>query len=134
MSDRSTVPQHGQPLLLGYLRSAVLGTTDALRSAHADLERFAQQEGFSLGLVFVDGGNVAGAFAALLEELARNEAARGIVIPDQRHLTCEEQLVLARHERGSRTPVLMVDPVPRLGRPGTDSPDGAGSAISARCR
>lgn len=75
-----------RPLLLGYIREAVLGR-ERLASAQARLEAFAHSEGFALGTVFVDRRHsVPGAFDALMHEIRRGEEAWGIVIPDVGHL------------------------------------------------
>ena len=71
------------------------------------------------------------ALHALMDELARNEAARRVLIPDLRHLSCDEQLMLSRHERGARTPVVAVNFTPSAGGPGADSPVCTGSSAPA---
>jgi hypothetical protein len=117
-----------RPMLLGYMRAAVVGTAAAQRRERAELEAFVAREDFTLGPVFVDGGDTPGAFHALLDELSRNDTVRGVLIPDLRHLSSEEQLVLSRHENGSRTPVLTVRFAPLAGGPGAESPVCSGPA------
>lgn len=120
-----------RPVLLGYIRvSALPGLADLLR-VEAELADFVAREGFSLGTVFTEQDGVPGAFSALLEELGRNDTARGVLIPDLRHLSCDEQLILSRHEHGAQTPVLVVNFTPLAGGPGAVSPVCAGSAIPA---
>jgi hypothetical protein len=116
-----------RPLLLGYIRASVFGRAADLHRAEAALAAFVAREEFSLGPVFVEKDGVTGAFHALLDELVRNEAARGVLIPDLRHLSCDEQLILSRHEQGARTPVVVVDFAPSAGGPGADSPVCTGS-------
>jgi hypothetical protein len=118
-------------MLLGYIRLDALERAADLRRAEADLATFVTREGFSLGPVFVETAGVTDALYALMDELARNEVARGVLIPDLRHLSCDEQLMLSRHERGARTPVVAVNFTPSAGGPGADSPVCTGSSAPA---
>jgi len=123
-----------RPMLLGFIRASVLRGAAEIRRVSRELEDFVTREDFTLGPVFVESGNVPGAFHAMIDELGRNEAVRGLVIPDRRHLSAEEQLILSRHERGSRTPVLTVRSVPLTGGPGAAPPFGSGPAFPFRRR
>jgi len=114
---------HVRPVLLGYIRADVLRDRTQLPAVEALLEEFAQREAFSLGPVYVENGAAPGAFAALMSEVARDEAAHGIVVPDLRHLTIVEQLVLTGHEEGARTPIFTASFTPRSGGPGACPPD-----------
>lgn len=97
---------HARPLLLGYIRADVLRDRADLPGVEAELEAFAHREAFSLGVVYVERGAAPGAFDALMTEVARDEAAHGVVVPDLRHVTVVEQLVLTRHQGGARTAVF----------------------------
>ncbi|PVG81059.1 hypothetical protein DDE18_19770 [Nocardioides gansuensis] len=107
-----------RPLLLGYIRTDVLRSGTELPRVEAQLQAFAHREEFSLGTVYVARGDNPGAFDALMGEVTREEAAWGVVVPDLRHVTVVEQLVLTRHEAGARTAVLAANVSPRPGGPG----------------
>jgi hypothetical protein len=117
-----TCRNHPRPLLLGYIRTDVLGSHAELPRVEAELQACAHREEFSLGTVFVESGHNPGAFDALMAEVSREEAAWGIVVPDLRHVGVVEQLVLARHEAGARTAVLVANVAPRPGGPGAAQP------------
>ena len=95
-----------RPVLLGYIRAGVLGDHDDLPGVEAQLQAFAHREGFCLGAVYVERGSALGAFDALMCDAARDETAYGVVVPDLRHVTLIEQLVLTRHEQGARTAIF----------------------------
>ena len=116
---------HPRPLLLGYIRADVLTSGTDLPGAEAELEAFADREEFSLGTVYVESGSTPGAFHALLSEVTRNEEATGVVVPDLRHLTVVEQLVMNRHHHDCpETAILAVSP--RSGGPGAIPPCAPG--------
>jgi hypothetical protein len=121
--DRGTLSNHPQPLLLGYIRADVLRDRAELPDVEEQLAAFAARETFSLGAVYVERGSAPGAFEALMDDLGRDEAAHGVVVPDLRHLTVSEQLVLTRHEEGARTAVFTANFTPRAGGPGVGAPD-----------
>lgn len=121
-----------RPLLLGYIRAHLASTPAEIRRLEVQLEDFVAREEFSLGTVFVDRGEAPGAFHALIEELERDENVRGLLIPDLRHLSADEQLILSKHEQGARTPVIVVNFAPLAGGPGATTPGCSGSAILAR--
>ena len=123
-----------RPMLLGFIRASVLRRAAEIRRATRELESFVAREDFTLGAVFVETADAPGAFHALIDELGRNEAVRGLVIPDRRHLSPDEQVALSRHERGSRTPVLTVRSIPQTGGPGAAPPFGSGPAFPFRRR
>ncbi len=114
---------HARPLLLGYIRADVLRDRSDLPSVEAQLEAFAHREAFSLGTVYVERGSAPGAFEALLAEVTRDETTHGVVVPDLRHVTVVEQLVLTRHEDGARTAIFAASFTPRSGGPGVGAPD-----------
>jgi hypothetical protein len=121
---------HPRPLLLGYIRAEVLASGTDLPEVEADLEAFANREEFSLGTIYVEKGTSPGAFHALLAEVRRNEAAWGVVVPDLRHVTDEENLVLRRHQGDcAQTAILVANFSPRSGGPGAVSPLRARSAF-----
>lgn len=97
---------HVRPVLLGYVRADALGNLTGLARAEADLQAFADLEEFSLGTVYFEQGGSSGAFHALMTELSSDETALGVVVPDLRHLTLHEQLVLTRHADGARTAIF----------------------------
>jgi hypothetical protein len=120
---------HPRPVLLGYVRADVLRNGTELPHVTAQLEAFADREAFSLGTVYVEHGDHPGAFHALMSEVTReDDAAWGVVVPDLRHMTVVEQLVMTRHEKGARTPVLVATFSPRSGGPGVGPPSCAGPA------
>ena len=84
---------------------------------------FAHREVFSLGTVYVEKGVGGGVFHSLMDELAHNDAAWGVVVPDLRHLTVVEQLVLTGHEEGARTAIFTANFTPRSGGPGVGTAD-----------
>ena len=119
---------HVRPLLLGYIRADVLKDRADLPSVEAELEAFAHREAFSLGAVYVERGSAPGAFDALMTEVARDETTHGVVVPDLRHVTVTEQLVLTRHEDGARTAIFTANFTPRSGGPGVGAQTRARSA------
>ena len=106
------------PLLLGYIRADLVGSPTELYRQEAQLHECAEREDFCLGTVFVERGRNPGAFHALMAEVSREEAVWGIVVPDLRHVGAVEQLILDRHEAGSRMAVLAAHASPRAGGPG----------------
>jgi hypothetical protein len=96
---------HPRPVLLGYIRADRLASAAEIRRVEAALATFAHREQFSLGTVYVEKGTTAGVFHALMGELARDDAW-GLVVPDLRHLTVVEHLVLNGSD-GGRTPVVV---------------------------
>jgi hypothetical protein len=116
------VNTHLRPILLGYIRADVLRNGTELPRMEAKLEAFAAREEFTLGTVYVEKGTAPAAFQTLMGEVTRDEAAWGVLVPDLRHVTVVEQLVLTRHENGARTPVLVANFTPRAGGPGAGSP------------
>jgi hypothetical protein len=97
---------HIRPVLLGYIRADILLSGTELPRMEAELQAFADTEDCSLGNIYVERGAASGAFHALMSEMTRDEAARGVVVPDLRHLTVLEQLVLTLHEVGARTSIF----------------------------
>ena len=120
-----------RPVLLGYVRADVLRSGTELPRVEAQLEAFAAREKFTLGTVFVEKGNAPGAFQTLMGEVTRDETTWGVVVPDLRHVTVVEELVLTRHENGAGTPILVANFTPRAGGPGMGSPTHVGSAVPA---
>ena len=114
---------HTRPLLLGYIRADLLRDRADLPRVEAQLEAFAHREAFSLGAVYVERGSAPAAFEALMTEVTRDETTHGVVVPDLRHVTVVEQLVLTRHEAGARTAVFTASFTPRSGGPGVGTPD-----------
>ncbi|MDQ4055762.1 MAG: hypothetical protein M3237_24145 [Actinomycetota bacterium] len=111
-----------RPLLIGYIRAAALRSSAELPRVEADLAAFAEREEFGLGTIFVERGAKPGAFHALLTEVARSEAW-GVVVPDLRHVTDEEHLVMRTHEEDDvRTRILVASFIPLAGGPGAESP------------
>lgn len=109
---------HQRPLLLGYIRSDVLRYDHELPQVRAQLEAFAEREEFSLGTVYVAQGDAPAAFHALIAEATRDEAAWGVVVPDLRHVTIVEQLVLTYSQAAARTAIFTAAFTPRAGGPG----------------
>jgi hypothetical protein len=103
-----------RPLLLGYIRADVFGGRADVSRLEASLRECADREDFCLGTVYVEQRHDPGAFHALMAEVGRDETVWGIVVPDLRHVGAVEQLILNRHEAGSRMAVLVahVPPVP----------------------
>jgi hypothetical protein len=123
---------HARPTLLGYIRADVLSSGTELPHVRAQLEAFAEREAFSLGTVYVAQGDAAAAFHALMGEVTRDEAARGVVVPDLRHVTIVEQLVLTSYEEAARTAVFTASFTPRAGGPGVVTPSRARPAFPPR--
>lgn len=105
------------PLLLGYVRADLLPDGIELPQVKAQLEAFADSERFRLGGVLVAEGDAPATFTALME-VARDEVAWGIVVPDLRHLTDVEQLILAHDADGGRTAIFAATLGPYAGGPG----------------
>ncbi len=125
---------HVRPLLLGYIRADLLKDRADLPRVEAQLKAFAHREAFSLDVVYVERGSAPGAFNALMAHVARDEAAHGVVVPDLRHVTVVEQLVLTRHQEGARTAVFTANFTPRAGGPGACSSKRARSAVPSHER
>ena len=106
------------PLLLGYIRADRLKNHTELPQVRAQLEAFADREQFSLGGVAVSQDDSPTTFSALMAEVAHYETAWGIVVPDLRHLTVVEQLILARDADGWRTAIFAATLGPHSGGPG----------------
>jgi len=109
---------HEPPLLLGYIRADLLRNGAQLPQVKAQLEAFADREEFSLGGVAVAEGDGPATFSALMAEVAHYEDAWGIVVPDLRHLTVVEQLILARDADGWRMAIFAATLGPHAGGPG----------------
>ena len=120
---------HSRPVLLGYIRADVLRSGTELPRMEAQLQAFAETEEFSLGTVYVEQGGTSGAFHALMSDLSRDEAAEGVVVPDLRHVTVLEQLVLSRHENGARTAIFAARIRSHPGAPDVASPNRASPAV-----
>jgi hypothetical protein len=116
---------HTRPLLLGYIRADALRNGTEIDGVKAELEAFAEREDFSLGTVYVSRGDAPAAFHALMTEVTRDETAWGVVVPDLRHMTVVEQVVLTRHEDGARVAILAATFTPRADGPGVGSPTRA---------
>jgi len=113
---------HPRPLLIGYIRADALRGGTELPRVEADLAAFADREEFGLGTIFVERGATPGAFHALLDEVARSEAW-GVVVPDLRHVTDQEQQMMRMHgEDEARTRILVTSFIPLAGGPGAASP------------
>lgn len=118
-----TSGNHPRPMLLGYIRADVLANATDLPRVEAELDAFANHEEFSLGTVYVEKGGTPGAFHALMAEVRRSEATWGVVVPDLRHVTDQERLVLRMHHEDSvDTAILVARFSPRSGGPGAVSP------------
>jgi len=115
------VSSRPRPVLLGYIRADVLCGTQVER-VEAQLFDFADREKFSLGTVYVERGITTPAFHSLMTELAHDEAAWGVVIPDLRHLTEGERQVLEGNGEGVQTRIVVVNFSPRSGGTGAESP------------
>lgn len=98
-----------RPVLLGYIRADVLRSAGRIRRVQAQLASFAHREVFSLGTVYVETGTGGGVFHSLMDELTHDDSAWGVVVPDLRHLTVVEQLVLTTRGEVSATPVLVAN-------------------------
>ena len=112
-----------RPLLLGYIRTDVFTGCEDVARVEAGLRECADREDFCLGTVYVEQRHDPGAFHALMAEAGREEAVWGVVVPDLRHVGAVEQLILDRHEAGSRMAVLAADVPPRAGGPGASQPE-----------
>jgi hypothetical protein len=126
---RSDMSNRIRPTLLGYIRADALSNGTELPRMEAELQAFADTEEFSLGTIYVEQGDTSGAFHALMTEMSRDEAARGVVVPDLRHLTVLEQVVLSRHEVGARTAIFAAIIPSRADGPAGKSPNGARPAV-----
>jgi hypothetical protein len=116
------VSNRPRPVLLGYIRADVLRSATQVEQVEAQLFDFADREKFSLGTVYVERGITAPAFHSLMTELAHDDAAWGVVIPDLRHLTDGERQVLRGHDEGVQTRIVVVDFSPRSSGTGAESP------------
>ena len=104
-------------LLLGYIRADLIPKGTGLPQVKAQLEAFADREKFALAGVLVAEGDAPTTFSALME-VAHDEAAWGIVVPDLRHLTEVEQRILAHDTEGGRTAIFAAALGPQAGGPG----------------
>lgn len=114
--------------LLGYIRADLLRNGIELPQVKAQLEAFADREKFSLAGVLVAEGDAPATFSALME-VAQDEAAWGIVVPDLRHLTVVEQQILARDTEGGRTAIFAATLGPHAGGPGATLQNRARPAV-----
>jgi hypothetical protein len=121
--------EHIRPVLLGYIRADMLRNGTELPRVEAELQAFAVTEEFSLGTIYVEQRGASGAFHALMSEMSRDEAARGVIVPDLRHLTVLEQLVLTRHEAGARTAIFAARIPSRAGGHDGASPNRTRPAV-----
>jgi hypothetical protein len=112
---------HARPTLLGYIRADVLRSRSELPQVKAQLAAFAEREEFSLGTVYVAQGDAPAAFHALMGEATRDEAAWGVVVPDLRHMTVVEQLVMNYYEDAAQTAIFTAAFSPRADGPGVVS-------------
>ena len=117
-----------RPVLLGYIRADVLHSATEVERAQAHLFGFADREEFSLGTVYVEWGITVAAFHSLMAELAHDEAAWGVLVPDLRHLTDGVRQVLSGPEEGVQTRIVVANFFPRSGAAGAESPARATSA------
>ena len=108
-----------RPVLLGYIRADVLGSSTPVERVEAQLFEFADREEFSLGTLYVERGTAAAAFHSLMTELAHDDAGWGVLIPDLRHLTDGERQVLSGHDQGDQTRIVVASfiPLPRAAEP-----------------
>jgi hypothetical protein len=75
-----------RPLMLGYVRAHLLMTERELSVLKQELARFAQQEGYALGTVYVERiDRIPAALGALLEAVERERPA-ALVVPSVLHL------------------------------------------------
>lgn len=109
---------HARPTLLGYIRADVLRSRSELPRVKSQLAAFAEREEFSLGTVYVAQGDAPAAFHALMGEATRDEAAWGVVVPDLRHMTVVEQLVMNYYEDAAQTAIFTAAFPPRADGPG----------------
>lgn len=98
-----------RPVLLGYIRADVLKSASRIRRVQAQLASFAHREVFSLGTVYVEERIDSGVFHSLLDELATDDSVWGVVVPDLRHLTVVEQLLLRTRGDAAGIPLLIAD-------------------------
>jgi len=90
---------HPRPVLLGYIRADLLRGAD-LALVETELGTFADQEEYTLGTVYVEHGDTTPrAFVALMDEVRSSDEARGVVVPDLRHLADGEHRILRRHRQ-----------------------------------
>jgi hypothetical protein len=113
---------HPRPLLLGYIRADVLADGIGLCTVEAQLGAFADREEFALGTIYVEKGDPPGAFHALLDEASRSESTPSVVVPDLRHVTLTEHLVMSRHLDFDRSRILVAGFTLVAGRAGAVSP------------
>lgn len=112
-----------RPVLLGYIRAEVLRSPSDLPGVEAELEAFAEREEFCLGTVYVARDSTPGPFHALMAEMNRDESTWGVVVPDLRHVTHDDYLLMRRHQRDcARGAILVASFSPCSGRPGAVSP------------
>lgn len=90
MTTTSTAPvesaEAGQPLALGYVRAHLLMTETELADARSELAHYAEREGYTLGMIFVEQPDtVPAAFRALVDRIRREEP-QAILTPNALHL------------------------------------------------
>ena len=121
---------HTRPLLLGYVRANVLQRSTDLARAEAELEAFAQREEYSLGTIYVARDGAPGAFHALMDEMSCDETASGVVVPDLRHVTPEDYMLMRRHQQGCARGAIFVANF----SPCSGGPDGVSPVRRQVCR
>jgi putative heme degradation protein len=79
-----------RPLVLGYVRSHPFMTDAELAETKQQLVGFAEREGHTLGLVFIEQADSVAAFHSLMAEVQRQEATAVLVLslptPMKQHL------------------------------------------------
>jgi hypothetical protein len=97
-----------RPLMLGYLRAHLLMSEAELTAAKAELVGFAEREGYTLGVVFVeDLDRAPAAFQALLAEVARTDA-EAVVVPGLQHVGVLGEIQSLRQQLQHRTGVRVL--------------------------
>jgi citrate lyase beta subunit len=76
---------YSMPLLLGYVLRPLLLTDDELVATRERLERFAAEEGFAMGTIYVEvAATTPAAFEALVEAVNRYDVT-AVVVPSLLH-------------------------------------------------
>jgi hypothetical protein len=109
VDGRRSGVDYTRPLMLGYARRDLYITEHQVEAMKADLQQFAQLEGFTGGTVYVeDAENAPAAYEALAESVNRYEVT-AIVLPSLRHLGLlgDTQRVKREFERDTGARIML---------------------------
>jgi hypothetical protein len=112
VESRESMTDHNRPLLLGYVLRHLLLSDEELAAVKERLERFAAEEGYAMGTVYVEvSARVPAAFEALIEAVNRYEVT-AVVVPSLLHLAALSAVsnIKETFERATGARVVVASP------------------------